>query len=51
MRRIAVLEEVNREFAAWEKERNSQMRKIKWQVAVDNACIKVRHLHLIYLVF
>lgn len=44
-RRIATIEELSREVAAWEKERNKKQAKVVWRFTNDQARIKLRRLY------
>jgi len=44
-RRIATIEEIEKEVKAWEEYRNNRNAKINWQFTTDNARIKLRKLY------
>lgn len=44
-RRIETLEEIKREVAAWQRERNNKATKIKWQFTNDKARTKLKKLY------
>ena len=44
-RRIATIEEIEREVKAWQNYRNNRNAKINWQFTTDNARIKLRRLY------
>jgi hypothetical protein len=44
-RRLPHLERLQREVAAWERERNQNQRKIQWQFTTKDARIKLRSLY------
>jgi hypothetical protein len=47
-RRIGSLEELRREVAAWEGERNERMVEAKWQFTTDKARVKLHRLYPSY---
>ena len=44
-RRIETREELEREVAAWEEDRNERMVEVKWQFTTADARIKLRRLY------
>ena len=44
-RRIASIEELRSELAAWEDDRNHREAKVNWQFTTKDACIKLISLH------
>ncbi len=44
-RRIADLDILNTELAAWQTARNTDQRQVDWQFTTDDARIKLRHLY------
>ena len=44
-RRIADLDTLNRELAAWQSATNAEQRQVDWQFTTHNARIKLRHLY------
>jgi hypothetical protein len=47
-RRIAQVEELQRETQAWERERNKQKSGVRWQFTTADARIKLRHLYPLF---
>jgi hypothetical protein len=44
-RRIDTLEKLNKELAAWQRERNRNQKTVKWQVTAKDARIKLYDLY------
>lgn len=44
-RRIADLQTLNRELAAWQQQTNADQRQVQWQFTTDDARVKLRHLY------
>ena len=44
-RRIADLQTLNRELAAWQQQTNADQRQVQWQFTTGDARIKLRHLY------
>lgn len=47
-RRIASADELKREVAAWQKERNESSAKVIWQFTTDDARVKLKHLYPVF---
>jgi hypothetical protein len=44
-KRIPTMEQMKKEVAAWNKERNKNGKKINWRFSTDDARIKLKHLY------